>query len=214
MWTKLQEYGKKTYPDRIPGVQRLPFGMYLKRGYRTRSEEGFATQFVGYSTNIPVPTVVDTLEFGKEVLIVLTEIPGESLIDLMYDMSEEQLVDIGKQLSGYLSQLRTLCPPDDKICAFMGTPIRDLRISMGQYPFGPFPSISAFHDFLIKRGCLEIPDEQLQDTLQRINQSHSRQHRITFTHGDMHPGNIIVGHGNKITGIIDWEGAGWFPEYW
>lgn len=34
-----------------------------------------------------------------------------------------------------------------------------------------------------------------------------------FTHADMSPENIMVKNG-KITGIIDWEFGGWFPEYW
>ncbi|EZF54424.1 hypothetical protein H103_02867 [Trichophyton rubrum CBS 288.86] len=34
-----------------------------------------------------------------------------------------------------------------------------------------------------------------------------------FTHADLSPSNIMVKDG-KITAIIDWEFAGWFPEYW
>ncbi|KAH8725719.1 hypothetical protein GQ44DRAFT_726809 [Phaeosphaeriaceae sp. PMI808] len=34
-----------------------------------------------------------------------------------------------------------------------------------------------------------------------------------FTHGDLHQGNIMVKDG-KITGLIDLELAGWYPEYW
>lgn len=45
--------------------------------------------------------------------------------------------------------------------------------------------------------------------------------RICLTHGDLHLGNILVvvsqdGDEPKITisGIVDWEQAGWYPEYW
>ncbi|KAB8067421.1 hypothetical protein BDV29DRAFT_186194 [Aspergillus leporis] len=46
-------------------------------------------------------------------------------------------------------------------------------------------------------------------------------HRTVFTHGDIQPKNIMVervgardGCPNfKIT-LIDWEAAGWYPEYW
>jgi len=34
-----------------------------------------------------------------------------------------------------------------------------------------------------------------------------------FTHGDLSSLNILV-RGDKITGIIDWETAGWYPSYW
>jgi aminoglycoside phosphotransferase (APT) family kinase protein len=38
-------------------------------------------------------------------------------------------------------------------------------------------------------------------------------HRIVLTHGDLTPRNIIV-QDCKIAGLIDWEDAGWYPEYW
>ena len=38
-------------------------------------------------------------------------------------------------------------------------------------------------------------------------------HRIVFTHGDLAPRNITVQDG-KIVGVVYWEDAGWYPEYW
>ena len=38
-------------------------------------------------------------------------------------------------------------------------------------------------------------------------------HSIVFTHGDFLPRNIIV-KDRKVVGILDWEMAGWYPEYW
>lgn len=41
--------------------------------------------------------------------------------------------------------------------------------------------------------------------------------KFYFTHGDITIGNIIVSGfpgSYAITGIIDWEQAGWYPEYW
>lgn len=43
--------------------------------------------------------------------------------------------------------------------------------------------------------------------------SQNRHHNIVFTHGDLRPRNIMAKDGN-ITGIIDWELSGWYPEYW
>ena len=39
------------------------------------------------------------------------------------------------------------------------------------------------------------------------------EHDVVFTHGDLHFHNVIVKDGH-ISGIIDWECAGWYPEYW
>ena len=35
-----------------------------------------------------------------------------------------------------------------------------------------------------------------------------------FTHGDVAPHNIMVDENGRITGVIDWELTGWYPEYW
>lgn len=37
---------------------------------------------------------------------------------------------------------------------------------------------------------------------------------IIFTHGDLHPSNIIITSTHHICGIIDWEQSGWLPAYW
>lgn len=38
-------------------------------------------------------------------------------------------------------------------------------------------------------------------------------HKWHFTHGDMGPHNILVENG-RISAVLDWELAGWYPEYW
>jgi aminoglycoside phosphotransferase len=38
-------------------------------------------------------------------------------------------------------------------------------------------------------------------------------HFIVFSHGDLKHHNITV-QGRRITGFIDCESAGWYPDYW
>ncbi len=35
-----------------------------------------------------------------------------------------------------------------------------------------------------------------------------------FTHGDIAPRNIMVNETHRITGILNWETAGWYSDYW
>lgn len=44
----------------------------------------------------------------------------------------------------------------------------------------------------------------------------SSDHRIVMTHGDLLPRNLLVSSADTptITGIIDWESRGGYPEYW
>lgn len=40
---------------------------------------------------------------------------------------------------------------------------------------------------------------------------------ITFTHGDLHPSNILISFSEgspRVACLIDWHQAGWLPAYW
>jgi len=37
--------------------------------------------------------------------------------------------------------------------------------------------------------------------------------RIVFTYSDVTQQDIII-KDNKVVGLVDWEYAGWYPEYW
>lgn len=41
-----------------------------------------------------------------------------------------------------------------------------------------------------------------------------RSDTSVFTHGDVAPQNILVDKQGNITAILDWEHAGWYPDYW
>ncbi|KAK3305121.1 uncharacterized protein B0T15DRAFT_484840 [Chaetomium strumarium] len=60
-----------------------------------------------------------------------------------------------------------------------------------------------------------------QDLRRRSLTGHSLQgrkmeelkHTIVFSHGDFYMHKILV-HEGHVSGLIDWETAGWYPEYW
>ena len=37
---------------------------------------------------------------------------------------------------------------------------------------------------------------------------------MTFTHGDFRPRQILVDDWDHVSWILDWQCAGWYPEYW
>lgn len=39
-----------------------------------------------------------------------------------------------------------------------------------------------------------------------------RETMFVLTHGDLSPRNIMV-DGSKVTGIVDWDNAGFYPEW-
>ena len=49
---------------------------------------------------------------------------------------------------------------------------------------------------------------------EKVVNSHRQHYTTKFTHGDFASRNIMVKRDGTITAIIDWDSAGWFPEYW
>ncbi|TRX90167.1 hypothetical protein FHL15_008895 [Xylaria flabelliformis] len=76
---------------------------------------------------------------------------------------------------------------------------------------GPFNSVGAFYDFLVApvRYC---PQPDLADSYRLRLSDH---HKIVFTHADISEENILVDETTgDITGILDWEMAGYWPSWW
>ncbi|KAF9518791.1 hypothetical protein BS47DRAFT_1375256 [Hydnum rufescens UP504] len=155
--------------------------------------------FVARHTAVPVPKVYDLfsgrLHGSKDVLhLVMEYVPGVELERLWGRMEEEDRLEIVQQLRGYISELRRLKPPrPGAVESVYSRPCQQQTIR--SEPFGPFPSVKEFQRFL------------------ELERTAVREYTTTFTHGDIAPRNIIV-RGNKIVAILDWESAGWYPEYW
>ncbi|KAF8338115.1 kinase-like domain-containing protein [Cantharellus anzutake] len=137
----------------------------------------------------------------------MTALPGTPLLDSFLEMSEADLARVQETLRNWVDQLRALPSPTESVCAVDGGPCLSYRVST--HPFGPFSSIREFHNRFYKI----VPGEH-QDRLRALAEaSHSRPHRLCFTHGDISPANVLVS-GNQLTGLVDWECSGWYPEYY
>lgn len=82
----------------------------------------------------------------------------------------------------------------------------DHRIPTGRG--GPCSSEADFYNLLRSHhDCTAA--EFFGDKFQSLRQDH----RSYFTHSDLHDSNLLV-EGGRLSGIIDWECAGFKPEYW
>lgn len=91
------------------------------------------------------------------------------------------------------------------------TPLEDERIFHST--FGPFSSVEEFH-WAARAGVTDSTTRPEMDNLQKLIDGHScTASTACFTHADLAFRNIMVKDG-RITGIFDWELAGWFPYYW
>lgn len=86
---------------------------------------------------------------------------------------------------------------------------------------GPFDSQDDMNKGILQQLAVVEQGGYLEYLRQFISMA-LHDHKTFFAHGDLWPGNILVqwtsgGAGEKgtiQTKIIDWESAGWYPEYW
>jgi Phosphotransferase enzyme family len=80
------------------------------------------------------------------------------------------------------------------------------------YPWNPPRAFSSVKVYLYyyRNIFLDFSGQGYVDELFGCFQTEAKVH---LTHGDLLPHNILV-EGSKITGILDWETAGYYPEFW
>lgn len=216
----LRRIGRRLYGNDGPfsTVQRLPFGLYLK--YQVDPGEvqnEFNTlDMIRRNTSIPVPTPLDVAVvpsssskplFPYDGYLLTTRLPGTPLVRCEELLSDLDLGDYIAQMQGFLTELRRIpktVGPEFDICNTSGGAIQDHRIRDGK-PIGPFVNEAAFNQLL-----------------RNPNDPSRQNHRVFFTHADLNLRNILVDEVTRadgstswhVSGIVDWENAGYYPEYW
>ncbi|OTA62207.1 hypothetical protein K449DRAFT_405600 [Hypoxylon sp. EC38] len=187
-------------------VELICPGVVRKRGRRVTRNERAALRIVESYTNVPVP------KDGEEVGSILMEHIGGHTLKSVWDSFDSTIKErICFDIWAIIEQLRRIPKPP------------------GAYQFGADGSAS--RDVLLKD--LEVPPRPIADDAAlraRINERYLhenggsyREHLpdflphsdiAVFTHGDIAPRNIMVNDSGSITGLIDWENSGWYPDYW
>lgn len=121
-------------------------------------------------------------------------------------MNKDQKRSVAEQISHTFSTMRQ-APSNQRPVGAIDGLARDLR-QAGDYFDGPFRSESDFNHFVLDflQGTRPLIRSTLADAL-------NTRSRIVFTHSDLSPRNIIVKDG-LVQGLLDWDYAGWYPEYW
>ncbi|TFK73805.1 hypothetical protein BDN72DRAFT_834148 [Pluteus cervinus] len=207
-----------------PNVQRLTDSIVLKSNqYDLLCTEAAAIRFVARNTSIPVPEIFDIWQprGRKYACMAMSFMEGETLARVWKRLTGEQRIAVLGQLSGYIRQLRALSPPRAGWIGNVGFQRIYDRLYGTRGPGGPFQSEAEFNDSHVSvytHWGSDNPEIALK--LVAIRRAMRDDHQICFTHGDLFNRNILVSVDGpepedvKITAILDWEQAGWRPEYW
>jgi hypothetical protein len=209
----------------IDHIRRLDRYTSVKHSHGKEISEAATMRYVAAHTTVPVPAIIDSwLDREGREIIVMSYVPGEDLRFLWPRLDEQQRDDILAQLANYIAQLRALPPPYPGYIGpvVQGGKVYDTRIALE--PIGPFKSVAEFNDFisigLFESEIRQTPPEILERMRPRLNMHRSRLDDscpTVFSHADFAARNIraeLSGRRAKVTGIIDWEHAGWYPEWW
>ncbi|PBK70371.1 hypothetical protein ARMSODRAFT_109688 [Armillaria solidipes] len=143
---------------------------------------------------------------GKQSLKEISEILRT--FELVLDLSDgAQLID---DLKRAFTELRSILPPSGEVSGLHSLPFIYMRYT-DRRVLQPFKGIRAFHDMLLSDVSWESCIPRLQQLASPV---YDKPHRLCFSHCDLTKTNIIASEDGRLAAIVDWETAGWFPEYW
>lgn len=128
------------------------------------------------------------------------------------------------KLGSIFSSIRSLPPPpSDEPHAILGGGIprrcKDARRDI-QVAEHPIKNVAEFNQFLTSD-----PKRTETGWPKMIRSFLISDYKLVMTHGDLHPRNVMVLKPNvspsdvpadwvEVTGLLDWEMCGYYPEYW
>ena len=164
---------------------------------------------------VPAPRAMGLITFASTSFLFMSRVAGDTLEKRWQTLSADQKMCIRDELDAVLSAFRTLEGPGD---APLGSPVghqrcKDVR-RHERVSATSIYSEAHFNEFL-----LDSPSSRAAPSFKNWLKSMLRDdHRIVFTHSDFHPRNIMVIDGPdgcvEVSGILDWEWSGFYPEYW
>lgn len=168
---------------------------------------------------LPAPRGHGMIQLGVYRVIFMTYIPGMTLTEAWPKLAHDEKVSIQCQLDKIFRMLRTLRQSDGNALGGVGGEgVKEYRLSI--YPqktvittAREFSSLQFSKPHHGSRSYIAFLCSFLADENAALCGS-------VFTHGDFKKTNIMVtrdqedGRAWTVTGIIDWEDSGFYPEYY
>lgn len=173
---------------------------------------------IAEADGIPVPKLLGCGEhpgdpFNRIFSILMTRLPGVTLENSYDPLQVEAEEPWLHELKTCVHSMRLWSPPvEESICSAIGTCIRSSRVP--GHVMGPFTNKKDFYEYLFSPASRHgfKSTAKYGEALSCAKKIRQRPHRITFTHGGLKAHNILVGDDGHLSGFLDWECAGWYPE--
>lgn len=210
--------------------------MIVKWGGRTSREEAAAMRSFN-STDVAEYSVVPqvyavairslfnwkTGTFRDEVFIYMEYIRGVTLENIYPTLTDWDKRAVVAQLGTFLTTMRSavLSPPENmRIQSCLGGPVTDVVFTNTNTELMiPLDTVQQFSQYFmeyVQRPCRNVVVNRDTASIKLPDTGN-----IVLTHGNLLRSNIIVippfpdlGLGPMVVGIINWENAGWYPDYW
>jgi serine/threonine protein kinase len=209
-------------------VVKLSDTLVAKYGSEVYLVEAETMQYIAENSDVPLPKVHGTLTnpVTKHTYIIMDLVQGQTLEDLLPSLTKTEKDDIAQLIKIAVDKLHAMPEP-----GYLGGVGRKpctsgiLHSLDGPIPSmsGPFENEAAFNEGLLLRvSTAQGTDPPFMRFLRTLFSQGFAGHKTVMTHGDLQPKNIMVqrigskedGSGSFTISLIDWETAGWYPEYW
>jgi hypothetical protein len=179
---------------------------------------------------LPIPHCLGVLLNDQRTYLFMSRAAGTTLESVWSDLSVTQKTSVQEQLNCLFRLLRTPTAEDSgfdgRLGSFASGLCKDLR-RIQRISSTTLRNEAQFNDFLFQH-----PKKTVTHLVNMLRSSMKDDHRIVMTHGDLHPRNIMVTLKAsqpiptqaevvraedtivRVSSIIDWEAAGWYPESW
>ncbi|RDW90846.1 uncharacterized protein DSM5745_02621 [Aspergillus mulundensis] len=185
-----------------------------------------------YAPKVPAPRLYAMFEEDGKTYLILQRIPGVPLDSIWKSLTVSEKNGITAKLIPVFDAMReAACPWPDFYGGLDGGRVHHwLFYSQKKKDFkflGPYYGEDAFvagmlQNFRVSTERCERPDFKARFYEKYLPQV-LRGHRPTLTHSDFHQKNILVienpcpdnqGERSFEVVLIDWEDAGWYPDFW
>ncbi|BGO93207.1 hypothetical protein NBRC10512_007540 [Rhodotorula toruloides] len=159
---------------------------------------------------------------GADVFIYREDIDGRQLQFFDPELSCESSATIAADMKRIVSELHSIrCPNLAPVGDFGNERCEDFKRAILGCSWDSKTSVfTRLPTFTTTRDFLRWLSAELPPRFTRASHAQSLAHvesldagaPVVLTHGDLHSGNMLLCDGH-VVGIVDWETAGWYPEW-